>query len=175
MSISSNQFRAALGKFPAGVTIITSRNEDGSAVGATVSAFMSLSANPPLVLLSLLCGSRTAEAILSHRSFVVHFVNEATADLAMSFAAPTGDKFAGVRSSTTASGVEALLDCDTRLNCSLHAAHEGGDHTILIGHVDDIDSPETSDSHGVVWYRRQFCQPAAILSSGWVDWGWPEL
>jgi flavin reductase (DIM6/NTAB) family NADH-FMN oxidoreductase RutF len=161
MAISSRKYQEALSAFPAGVTIVTSRSAAGEAVGATVSAFMALSLEPPLILVSLDRLSRTAAAIAEAGAFVVHFVNEATAHLARRFAASGTDKFAGLRSSTTRSGVPTLLDCDIRLICSLHAQHGGGDHLMFVGHVDEADIPPVP-TQSVAWYGRQFCQLVAL-------------
>jgi flavin reductase (DIM6/NTAB) family NADH-FMN oxidoreductase RutF len=161
MAISSREYQDALSALPAGVTIVTSRSGAGEPVGATVSAFMALSLEPPLILVSLDRGSRTAAAIADVRAFVVHFVNEATAHLARRFACSGADKFAGLRRGTTKSGVPTLLDCDIRLSCSLHAQHCGGDHLMFVGHVDEADIPP-SPTQSVAWYGRQFCQLVAL-------------
>jgi flavin reductase ActVB len=161
MAISSTEYQTALRAFPSGLTIVTSRSAAGEPVGATVSAFMSLSLEPPLVLVSLDRGSRTGAAITSAGAFVVHLVNEATAHLARRFATRAADKFAGLPSGTTGSGVPALLDFDTRLICSLHAQHSAGDHTMFVGHVDQAEIP-TVPSQPLAWYRRQFYQLVAL-------------
>ena len=59
MSFTSGEFRKALGIFPTGVAVVTSRAPDGSFLGTTVSSFNSVSLEPPLVLFSL------ARAVLS--------------------------------------------------------------------------------------------------------------
>lgn len=161
MAISIQEYQQALRAFPSGVTIVTSRNAAYEPVGATVSAFMSLSLEPPLVLVSLDQGSRTGAAIAEAGSFVVHFVSEATAPLARRFASRGADKFAGLRSRVTRHGVPALLDFETRLICSLHAQHRGGDHMMFVGHVDEAELPPVA-GQSVAWYGRQFCQLIAL-------------
>jgi flavin reductase (DIM6/NTAB) family NADH-FMN oxidoreductase RutF len=161
MAISKGEYQAALSAFPAGVTIVTSRSAAGDAVGATVSAFMALSLEPPLILVSLKSDSRTAAAIAAHRAFVVHFVNEATASLARIFASSAGDKFSGLRAGANRCNVPTLLDCDIRLSCSLHAQHGGGDHLMFVGHVDEAHLPD-APGQSVAWYGRQFCQLVAL-------------
>lgn len=161
MAISITEYQEALRTFPAGVTIVTSRNALGEPVGATVSTFIALSMDPPLVLVALDRESRTGAAILDSGAFVVHFVSEATAPLAQRFATRAADKFAGLRSGITRSGVPTLLDLDTRLICTVQAQHGGGDHTIFVGHVDEAEIPE-APRQGVAWYDRQFCQLRAL-------------
>jgi flavin reductase (DIM6/NTAB) family NADH-FMN oxidoreductase RutF len=82
-SITENQ--DALLAFPAGVTIVTSRNSSGEPVGATVSPSMAPSLDPPLVLVSHDRESRTGAALVDSGAFVVHFVGEATAPIARRF------------------------------------------------------------------------------------------
>lgn len=159
MAVSSNELRAALSAYPAGVTIVTGTNAAGEAFGAAVSAFMSVSVDPPLVLVSLNRTSKTAAAIHAHPHFVVHVVSEVTAGLALQFASGSGEgKFEGLRVSKTERGVPVLLDCETRLTCSLHAQHDGGDHVLLVGYVEHIDVPNSRGPRSVAWYERQFCR-----------------
>jgi flavin reductase (DIM6/NTAB) family NADH-FMN oxidoreductase RutF len=159
MAVSSDEVRMAFSAFPAGVTIVTSANAAGEAFGAAVSAFMSVSLDPPLILVSLNRASKTAAAITAHPHFVVHFVNEATTGLALRFASGSGEgKFDGLRISKTENAVPVLLDCETRLSCSVHAQHDGGDHVLFVGHVEHIEIPESARSRSVAWYERQFCQ-----------------
>ena len=50
MPVSKDDFRAALGRFVSGVTVVTARGKDNRPVGMTVSAFASVSLEPPLIL-----------------------------------------------------------------------------------------------------------------------------
>lgn len=161
MAISITEYQEALRAYPAGVTIVTSRNTSGEPVGATVSAFIALSLEPPLVLVSLDRDSRTGAAIVESGAFVVHFVSAATVALARRFATRADDKFEGLRSGTTRSGLPILLDLETRLICTLHAEHSGGDHKIFVGHVDKADIPPVP-SPSVAWCDRQFWQLIAL-------------
>jgi flavin reductase ActVB len=165
MAISSTEYQEALRAFPQGVTIVTSRNALGEPMGATVGAFMALSLAPPLVLVSLGRESRTGAAIVGAGAFVVHFVNEATVPLARRFATHADDKFKGVRSGLSRTGLPTLLDLETRLICSVHAQHSAGDHTIFVGHVDEADIPPDPNP-SVAWCARQFCQLIALPEKG---------
>src|SRR6188508_2257037 len=51
LSVSQDEFRAVLGRFPSGVTVVTTKGDDGSDNGMTVSAFCSVSLEPPIVLI----------------------------------------------------------------------------------------------------------------------------
>jgi flavin reductase (DIM6/NTAB) family NADH-FMN oxidoreductase RutF len=156
VAVSPNEFCAALSAFPAGVTIVTSTRPDGAPVGATVSAFMSLSLQPPLVVVSLVVGSRTTAAIRHRQAFVVHFVSKPNTDLALRFASTDGDKFDGLRYLMTERGTPALEDCGVRLDCSLYAEHEGGDHKIFVGLVEQVRLSQPDGCAPVAWFGRGF-------------------
>lgn len=148
-------FRDALAALPAGVTVVTSADVDGSFVGATVSAFMSLSLNPPLVLVSLAAGARTALAAQASKCFAAHIVGGRHRDLAMKFASSSAtDKFTDTRHHVNARGVPVLDDFDISLECSLYAEHPGGDHVILIGLVEAVNIVDRGPP--AVWYDHGF-------------------
>lgn len=115
--VQAIEFRDALKDFPSGVTVITSADESGTPIGATVSAFSSLSLDPPLILICLANWTRTAEAIRKSRSFVVNFLDESQGRLARHFAADIEDKFANVPYSLNDAGAPYLDDCRLRLEC----------------------------------------------------------
>ena len=71
-SFSSLEFRAALGMFPTGVTIVTARDARGHRVGLTASSFNSVSLDPPLVLWSLSLASPNLEAFSKASHFAVN-------------------------------------------------------------------------------------------------------
>jgi flavin reductase (DIM6/NTAB) family NADH-FMN oxidoreductase RutF len=136
MAATSVDLRNVVKDFPAGVTIVTSTDRDGQPVGATVSAFSSLSLNPPLVLVCLTMESRSANAIRHSQAFVVHLLAEHQAGLAQHFAGDIAEKFADVTFERNEAGVPCLDDCPVRLECSLHAELPGGDHAIFVGRVE---------------------------------------
>src|SRR5690242_7345817 len=53
LSVTEDEFRAVLGRFPSGVTVVTTTDSTGSDQGMTVSAFCSVSLEPPLILISI--------------------------------------------------------------------------------------------------------------------------
>lgn len=136
MAASSADLRNVVKDFPAGVTVVTSIDRDGQPVGATVSAFSSLSLDPPLILVCLNLESRSAKAIRQSQALVVHLLAEHQSDLAVHFATDRADKFADVAFDLNQDGVPCLDDCRVRLECSLYAELPGGDHAIFVGRVE---------------------------------------
>ena len=152
--VQAIEFRDALKDFPSGVTIITSADENGTPIGATVSAFSSLSLDPPLILVCLANWTRTAEAIRQRGSFVVNFLDESQGRLARHFAADIEDKFANVPYTLNSSGTPYLDECHLRLECSLETAYNGGDHEIFVGRVQHSARSEAFEP--IVFARRGF-------------------
>ena len=80
MVIEPQELRRVMGHFATGVTVITTKDKDGAPQGLTANAFMSLSLNPPLVLVSVCesgaqtirCCDKPADSLLAlapgHRS-----------------------------------------------------------------------------------------------------------
>ena len=89
-------FRAALGTFTTGVTIITTRAADGEAVGITANSFNSVSLNPPLVLWSLAKNARSLAAFSGAKHWNVHVLSADQEALSGRFARQGEEKFAGL-------------------------------------------------------------------------------
>jgi len=135
----STDFRAALGAFATGVTIITTRSLDGVEAGLTANSFSSLSLTPPLVLWSIAKTSSNFAAFASTRYFAVHVLSADQLALAARFATRGADKFAALDYDTDGEGVPLLRDCAARFRCRSWAQYEGGDHLILVGEVLEIE------------------------------------
>ena len=141
-SFSKADFRAALGMFATGVTIVTSRNADGSAVGLTANSFNSVSLNPPLVLWSL---SRSAASMPAFERGSHYAINILAADqhlLAERFASRSPDRFKGVAFSEGAGGAPVLDGAAAVFECFNRSRYEEGDHVIFVGEVERCGSRE---------------------------------
>ncbi|TKG69680.1 flavin reductase family protein [Prauserella endophytica] len=146
-------FRAALARFPSGVTIVTTRSEAGTPHGFTASSFAALSLDPPLVLVCLDRGADCFPVFTAAQRFVVNIVTPAHAALAVRFATKGEDKFADAGFEFDDQGIALLPDAAAVIRCELERAVPGGDHVILIGRVHDA---RTGDGEPVMWYRGDF-------------------
>jgi len=136
MGISKDEFRAALSRFPSGVTVVTTKNADGRFHGITVSAFASVSLEPPMVLVCIDKDTGSHSAALESGFFVVSILAEGQKTLSDQFAAQLSDKFNGTRYRLGISEIPVLENALVTLECRLAYAHEGGDHTIFVGEVE---------------------------------------
>jgi 3-hydroxy-9,10-secoandrosta-1,3,5(10)-triene-9,17-dione monooxygenase reductase component len=131
----AKQLRTALGAFSTGVTIITTRGDDGLDYGLTANSFNSVSMDPPLVLWSLSHSASSAPAFINSSHFAVHVLAADQTSLSNQFAKSGGDKFAGLPLTRGAGDVPLLQDCSARFECRAVHQYEGGDHVILVGEV----------------------------------------
>lgn len=149
--IAENQFRDLMASVPAPVTVLTTVGLDGPS-GATVSAFMSLSLEPPMVLAALDNRSNLLAHIRKTGFFGVNILSQGQKETALSFARKSEDRFAGVPWSFN-QGLPRLGGTSGWIVCELADTVPGGDHSILLGHVRQAES---TDIAPMVYSHRQF-------------------
>ena len=136
--ITKDEFRSALGRFASGVTIVTTKDNDGKLHGLTVSAFCSVSMNPPLILICIQKSTPSHFAFEESKAFVVNVLSEHQQNISNHFAAYHEDKFAGVNYKSGVLDLPVLEDCLVNLECRLKHAYDGGDHTIFVGEIENV-------------------------------------
>ncbi len=131
-------FRAAMGRFPTGVTVVTALTDAGPA-GLAANAVSSLSLEPELMLACLDRGSRTLRAVERAGRFGINVLGAGDAELALRFAskAPVDAKWLGVGWSERA-GAPLLDAAIVWIGCELGDVISGGDHVIVTGEVVDV-------------------------------------
>jgi flavin reductase (DIM6/NTAB) family NADH-FMN oxidoreductase RutF len=135
--VDSESLWATMRRCAAAVTVVTARGDEGY-LGITVSAFCLVSLDPPLVLVCLHEGSQVRDAIGASGAFGVTVLSSRQELLAEMFAgrAPRPDpSFGGIRHRILVTGAPILDGGLAWLDCRLHQAHDGGDHTIFVGTV----------------------------------------
>ncbi|MFB7464049.1 flavin reductase family protein [Streptomyces sp. NPDC056224] len=136
--VSSAEFRAVLGNFASGVTVITAppgAHEEGPA-GFACQSFASLSLDPPLVTFMVARTSTTWPRIARAGVFCVNILGAEQGELCRSFAVSGADKFAGVaHAPAPVTGSPQLDAVPAWIDCRIHAVHTGGDHLIVVGRV----------------------------------------
>jgi flavin reductase ActVB len=154
-AVTGDSFRQALSRLAAGVSIVTTTDHEGHNLGLTATAVTSVSLDPPLVLVCIDNRSRTVEPLETGAPFVVHFLAADQEELARRFASRIPDKFDGVAYETTDYGSPRLAGALASVECLPHAIYPGGDHTIFIGRVVDVQINE-SGSSPLMYFRNQF-------------------
>lgn len=136
MPVSREEFRAALGRFASGVTIITTRDAGGRLHGITVSAFCSLSLEPPLISVCIEKTTFSHYAFLESAAFVVNILDANQRTLSDRFASRIPDKFAGVSFRSGIDDLPVLSGALANLECVLVNHFDAGDHTIFVGQIE---------------------------------------
>lgn len=136
MSFDQRAFRDTLGCFATGVCIASATGADGRPVGLTVNSFTSVSLDPPLVLFCLDNRSESLSAFLEAPGFALSILSAEQQVLSNTFArTPHALRWDGVAAVMGQGGAPLIQGALAVLDCTRHAVHEGGDHTILVGRV----------------------------------------
>jgi len=146
-------FRAALGAFTTGVTIVTTLDSAQRDIGLTANSFSSVSLDPPMVLWSLSRQSFSLPAFMAAEHFAVHVLAAAQVTLSERFARSGIDKFSGLQVERGLGGIPLLADCAARFQCRTAYRYEGGDHVIFVGEVVTFDQ---SDLVPLVFHGGQY-------------------
>lgn len=157
MPINSDDFRDALRHFPAGVTLVTIKTPgDDQPHGLTVSAFASVSPNPPMILVCIDHKSQSYELMeKSGTVFAVNILPEDGADLSNRFA--WGDdetRFDEGTWETAVTGAPVLKEALAWLDCTIYSRHHAGTHTIYIGQVQASSVPNADQKPLIYWNRE---------------------
>ncbi|MCB8978054.1 MAG: flavin reductase family protein [Ardenticatenaceae bacterium] len=156
MSITSEQFREALRHFPAGVTIVTIKApSQPQPHGLTVSAFASISPEPPLIMVAIDHRALGYELLEEEGAvFAVNILAQDMSELSNRFAwIKDEDRFAVGNWGTAVTGAPVLQDALAWLDCTIHDRYEAGTHTIYIGKVVASESPRAGAPPLLYWNR----------------------
>lgn len=156
--VAQERFKGVLASVPTPVTVVSTL-ERGRPHGTTVSAFSSLSLEPPLVVVSLDRDSALLAALRRTRRFGVNVLQRDQRDHAMRFAEKGSDKFAGIDWHEDR-GLPRLPGSAAWLACRVADLHPGGDHLLVTGLVEDAERV----GHAPLVYReRSF---ATLIEAG---------
>ncbi len=150
MPVEKQEFRTALGHFASTVTVVTVRCADGRLAGITVTAFSSLSLEPPLVLICIDRRAFLHDHLKTAGVFAVNMLGERQEVISRRFASSDPDQFRGVGYTSGLEGVPLLDDVLATIECRVVDQHEDGDHTIFVGQV---ESTRVTDGKPLLYYR----------------------
>ena len=160
-ALTAREFRNALGQFATGVTVVTVEREPGSVFGMTANAFTSVSLNPMLILVCVDERAKILPLLHKGKRFGVSVLKQGQQALSEYFAQAEQNSEAehrlGLHYRWTAEDVPVLESAVVQLNCSVVAAHVAGDHTIVIGKVEDA---EIRGGEPLLFFRGEYRQVA---------------
>lgn len=157
MPFDAKDFRRALGKFPTGVTVMTTRDAEGAPVGMTASSFNTLSIEPALVLWSIDKSAWSLEAFTRGQAFAINILRNDQIEISNRFARRGEDKFAGIRTRDDQHGSPLLHGTAAWFSCKTWNVYEGGDHFIVVGEVTDYSYEENVSS--LVFHNGRYAIP----------------
>ncbi|HBP5919927.1 flavin reductase family protein [Pseudomonas aeruginosa] len=165
-AVDAKQFRRVMGKFATGVTVITFKHE-GKVVGMTANAFMSLSMDPPMVLISVRTQSRFASSVGKGDGFGIAFLREEHEHLSRHFGGRPDPDLSLVFDERN--GTPLLPDALVQLAVRANSIHAGGDHLIYTA---DIESIQEADGRPLLFFSGGYKQLHALDPSHcWSDFG----
>lgn len=148
-------FRRTMGSFASGVTIVTSSYE-GTLYALTLSAFVSLSSDPPLVLVCIDKQTAASAFIEQAGIFAVNVLSSDQEQLSRCFASRSQERyesFCHANYTSKVTGAPILEGSVAYADCRLVTTYEGGDHTIYIGQIVALG---TGDATPLLYYRGAY-------------------
>jgi flavin reductase (DIM6/NTAB) family NADH-FMN oxidoreductase RutF len=143
-------FKNAMGSFATGVTVVTTE-VDGDVHGMTANAFMSVSLDPMLVVVSIAEKAEMLEKIKLSNRFAVSILSAEQQDMSMLFAGQIKEKRnVGF---DRLGGMPVLNGALAQIVCEVANAHQEGDHTLFIGRVEDI---QLNDGEPLVYFKGKY-------------------
>lgn len=156
--IDADTFRSVLGRFASGVTIVTTRDEQGRDHGMTVSAFCSLSLDPPLVLLCVDHAAAMHPLLRPGVPIGISILSSAQETYSRRFADNSLDRaerFDGIAYQRGERGVVLLEGALAHLECTILEQHDAGDHTVCFAQVDQA---APLDGRPLLYFRGGYAQ-----------------
>lgn len=154
--MSPQDFKDALACWASGVAVVTA-DQDGLLYGLTVSSFTSVSLTPPLVLVCLAETNRMPAMLGGAGRFAISVLAEGQ-ESASDYFARSGREptrgFTEIDGDWTPAGRPLVAGAMGWLGCDVHALHDGGDHTIVVGRV--VEAAARVDARPLVYWQRAY-------------------
>lgn len=156
MTVDIDIFKACMGHFPAGVTIVTMKVEDDPEIkrhAMTVSAFSSISAEPPLIMVAINQSVRSNAWISSAGAFGVNILAAGQENISNRCAWGDEDRFEFGDWTTKETGSPILANALAWLDCEIAEEVQAGSHTIFIGEVLSASLVQPNTPPLIYWNR----------------------
>ena len=152
-NVEARGFRTALGQFATGVTVVTTRAENGDRIGLTANSFNSASLDPPMVLWSLKNDSANFDVFVNAPYFAVNVLAADQVEVSQRFSRLVEDRFAGLECNEGVGRVPVIAGCAASFQCRNVHRYSGGDHAIFVGEVLDFEVHERTP---LVFHRGDY-------------------
>jgi len=152
-SDTKRALRDAFGRFATGVTVVTTRQPDGTPRGFTANSFTSVSLDPPLLLICIAKAAHSCDTFAGCTHFTVNILADDQKEVSGLFASRSSEKFETVKWHPNAQDMPVIKGALASFGCAQHRLVDAGDHLILIGRVLDF---ETSDGDPLGYYKGAY-------------------
>ena len=166
-SVTESDLRRAVARFAAGVTIVGALDAAGEPRAMTVSAFLFISFEPPLILVSLASGVPTVTAVLERSAFGVSILGVDQQRLSDRFAGEEEGRFEHVLHEAGATGAVTLDGAIARLECTLERHIDLGDHTVVVG---EVHAATFREGRPLLYYRGKYGSFHSVSESRVPHW-----
>lgn len=156
MAFDPQEQRRIFGCFATGVTVVTTRT-DGQPHGMTANAVVSLSLEPPLVLVAVDKRNQMHQSLMESKCFAVNVLTDTQEAISCQFAAPGPKDFSNLKLTEAETGAPILVDGLAFVDCRLTDIFPGGDHDIFVGEVVAGDADE---GRPLIFYGGNYTQLA---------------
>lgn len=156
-TVDSVRFRQLMARWATGVTVVTARDA-GRDRGLTVNAFLSVSLEPPRVLVSIATDADALPAIRASGSFAVNVLSATQRALSQRFGSriPPEEKFAGAEMHRGVTGAALLDGTLASFECRVEQEIAAGDHVLVLGRVVGLEGE--SDALPLLFYRSGYAE-----------------
>ena len=152
MAIDSMLQRQVMGRFATGVTLLTTRFDEG-VLGMTANAVMSLSLEPPLVVVSVDKKNSMHECLMRGKCFALNMLRADQEEISRRFAISGPKDFSGLRLTAAETGAPILIDAIAFVDCKLVEILSGGDHDMFVG---EPVAGEVRDGEPLIFYGGEY-------------------
>ncbi len=156
-SLSSSEFRKALGHFTTGVTVVTVEREPGKIHGMTANSFTSVSLDPMLILVCVDHRANMYSLMQKKKQFGVSVLKQNQQAISEYFAKKEHntetEQRLGIHFRRTSSGASVVDGTLLQMSCKVISSHVAGDHTIFIGKVEDA---EMEEGEPLLYFRGEY-------------------
>jgi len=156
-SLSSSEYRKALGHFSTGVTVVTAEREPGRVHGMTANSFTSVSLDPMLILVCVDDRAKMLPLLEKKKHFGVSVLKQTQQAISEYFAkrehSGEAEQRLGIHFRLTPGGAPVIDGTLLQMGCRVVSSHVAGDHTIFIGEVQDA---EMHDGEPLLYFRGEY-------------------
>lgn len=149
-------FRTLMGHFPTGVCVVALDGPDGEIAAMTINSFVSVSLEPLLVCWSLHNSSGRFDLFAKAERFSISILAEGQSEQALAYASRIDHHAREGDFVRSASGLPVVAGSVAHFECSAHAQHPAGDHTMLLGEVMGLSALSATDAQALAFYKGGF-------------------